>query len=77
VGDKVRFLVGDIFLPTPERISIVTLGEMEVEGTIHNFSDSGSQSRVFAVVDVVRREAVVVPVDKLQVIASPEFGSDP
>ena len=72
-----RFLVGDIFLPTAERTSIEATGETEVEGTIHDFSDSGSKARFFALVDVVRKETVVVPVEKLRVVAGREFGPDP
>lgn len=43
----------------------------ELEGVVVDFSDSGAESRVFAVVDVIRRQKVVVPVAKLQVVASP------
>ncbi len=77
MGDKVRFLADDIFLPTQERTSIVATGEIEVEGTIHDFSDSGSKTCFFALVDVVRKETVVVPVEKLRVVASRESGADP
>jgi hypothetical protein len=38
-----------------------------VEGTVVDFSDSGITSRVFAVVEVVQKHAVVVPVAKLRV----------
>ena len=72
-----RFLVDDIFLPTPDRISIVATGETEVEGIIHDFSDSGSKSCVFALVDVLRKETVVVPVEKLHVVTRREFEADP
>jgi hypothetical protein len=36
-----------------------------MEGVIVDFSDSGNARRAFAVVEVVRTETVVVPVDKL------------
>jgi len=42
--------------------------EEKVEGTIVDFSDSGSKPRHFAVIDVIRRRAVVVPVEKLEVV---------
>jgi hypothetical protein len=40
--------------------------DSEVEGTILDFSDSGTVARVFVIVDVVRRQTVVVPIDKLE-----------
>jgi hypothetical protein len=39
--------------------------EDELEGTIVDFSDSGQRARVFAVIDVIRKQIVVVPVEKL------------
>ncbi len=39
--------------------------EGELEGTIAGFSDSGTTPQAFAVVDVVSRRMVVVPVEKL------------
>jgi len=65
----VRFRVADIFLPNADGVLSVSLGE-ELEGVVVNFSDSGSASRAFAVVDVIRRQNVVVPVEKLEVVAS-------
>ena len=65
VGDKVRFSVVDIFLPDAENVFVAAPGEAEVEGTVVNFSDSGSTPRMFAVVEVIRRQTVVVPVEKL------------
>ncbi len=38
----------------------------EVEGTIVDFSDSGDAPRVFAVVEVIQRQTVVVPAAKLK-----------
>lgn len=55
------------------------MDEPELEGTITNFSDSGSQTRVFAVVDVVRKESLVVPVDKLKPVkmaGNTDFGGE-
>lgn len=41
-------------------------GEKELEGTIVDFSDSGQKERFFAIVDVVRKQSVVVAVEKLE-----------
>ena len=64
-----HFRVADIFLPSAEEVLALS-PTAELEGVIIDFSDSGSTSRVFAVVDVIRRQNVVVPVEKLEVVAS-------
>lgn len=64
-----RFRAIDVFLPSAEEVLKVSPGE-ELEGVVVDFSDSGSTSRVFAVVDVIRKQNVVVPVEKLKVVAS-------
>ena len=66
VGDRVRFSVADVFLPNPEAVFVAGPGEGEVEGTVVDFSDSSSKARVFAVVDVLLKQTVVVPVEKLR-----------
>ena len=67
-GDKVRFRISDVFLPSPESVLLAPLPEEELEGTVVDFSDSGQKARVFALVDVVRRQTVVVPVEKLHYV---------
>ena len=66
IGDQVKFSIENVFLPDPEETLKALSLSSEVEGTIVGFSDSGTQSRAFAVVDVVRRQTVVVPVDKVR-----------
>jgi hypothetical protein len=73
VGDKVRFSVGDIFLPDSDSIFVAAPGEVEVEGTVVHFSDSGSTPRKFAEVEIIRRQTVVVPIEKL--VLNPLGGS--
>jgi hypothetical protein len=65
-GDKVRFQVVDIFLPAADDLPKSLTPADQLEGTVVNFSDSGLLPRVFAVVDVIARLSVVVPVEKLQ-----------
>ncbi len=72
-----RFSVSDVFLPNAEGVFVAAPDEGNVEGTILNFSDSGSKSRVFAVVDVIRRQTVIVPVEKLEVVGFAKLGDDP
>jgi hypothetical protein len=68
-GDRVTFERSDIFLPSPEELPLDFAAD-ELDGVVVGFSDSGGQPRVFAVVEVVRRAEVVVPVDKLRVMGS-------
>ena len=64
------FRVSDVFLPGPEELFVVPSPQEELEGTVVGFSDSGSEPRAFAVVDVVRSQNVVVPTAKLRVAGS-------
>jgi hypothetical protein len=66
LGDRVKFSLGDIFLPDPQEVLESLSLDSEVEGEIIDFSDSGQVERAFAVVDVVQRRIVVVPVDRLR-----------
>ena len=68
-GDRVRFSITDVFLPGAEELVDLSTSSELVEGIVVNFSDSGSQSRIFAVIDVISRSTVVVPVDKLAVVS--------
>ena len=65
-GNKVRFHVADVFLPNAEEVRALFGSEEELEGIVMNFSDSGSRSKAFAIVEVVRRQTVVIPVERLQ-----------
>jgi hypothetical protein len=66
----VRFRVSDVFLPNPEEVCAGLSVSTEAEGTIINFSDSGAKPRAYAVVEVVRRQNVVIPIEKLEIITS-------
>ena len=69
IGDRVRFHPSSVFLTPPEE-PIVSSSDADLEGTVVDFSDSGSESHVFAVVEVVRKQAVVVPVSELQIVSA-------
>jgi hypothetical protein len=62
----------DVFLPSAEELQAALHREAEVEGMIVDFSDSGSKPRAFAVVEVYRKQTVIVPVFKLQIITRGE-----
>lgn len=69
-GDRVRFHATDVFLTN---FGVAVAGQPQeewLEGTIVGFSDSGPRSRFFAVIEVVRTETMVVPLEKLELIES-------
>ena len=62
--------MSDVFLPHAEEVLPAMVITDEVEGTVVGFSDSGGLSRAFAVIEVVRRQEVIVPVEKLRVVGA-------
>ena len=60
-----RFHLADVFLPSAADLSVVSLVEEELEGTVVDFSDSGSTPNAFAVIEVIQKRTVIVPVEKL------------
>lgn len=67
---RVRFRVSDVFLPIPEDLSHRPSTDTETEGVVVDFSDSGLEHHVFAVVELDNEQIMVVPVDKLK-LATP------
>ena len=61
-----RFQISDVFLPGPEELLTAPSPQSELEGTVVDFSDSGGTPRFFALVEVVSRRTLVVPVKKLE-----------
>lgn len=76
-GDKVRFQGASIFLPGAAGCSAALNEEPELEGTIVGFSDSGSRARFFAVIEVVKRHSLIVPVEKLELVEAAWRKPDP
>ena len=73
IGSRVRFSASSVFLANPEETASLTSGCDELGGTIASFSDSGASVRAYAVVEVVRKVSLVVPVDELILVSSPEL----
>jgi len=69
-GDRVSFQASDVFLPDAGTLPAAWGDSGDVEGTIVDFSDSGTDSRVFAVVEVLEKRTVVVPVGALRLKTS-------
>jgi hypothetical protein len=53
-------------LPASEVLRVAFSGTEELEGTVAGFSDSGSAPQAFALVEVIYKHTVVVPVEKLK-----------
>jgi hypothetical protein len=68
IGDQVRFRAGSVFF-WPEEVPLSALpASTELEGKVIAFSDSGSEPRVFAVVEVITKHTVIVPVSGLDAV---------
>ena len=65
-GERVRFRISDVFLPSPEDLPSPPSAEVETEGAIVDFSDSGTRQRAFAVVELDDGQTMVVPVEKIR-----------
>ena len=61
-----RFQIADVFLPNPGAVFAALPADSQLEGTIVGFSDSGLKTRFFAVIEVVRVQSLVVPIEKLE-----------
>ena len=68
IGDRVRFRIGDVFLPEPAEVLAKLTGDAETTGTVVEFSDSGSSQRAYAVVRITPEQAVLLPVSALRVL---------
>ncbi|HEV2387317.1 MAG TPA: hypothetical protein VGS20_08685 [Candidatus Acidoferrales bacterium] len=62
------FRLSDVFLPSWEEAPGSLPDAEEIEGTVVDFSDSGSLACVFAVVEIVRRQTVIVPIERLRLV---------
>ena len=72
-----RFQGANIFLPGAAGWSAALSEEPELEGTIVGFSDSGSKAGFFAVIEVVKRHSLIVPVEKLELVEAAWRKPDP
>jgi hypothetical protein len=65
-GETVSFLISDVFLPDSKAIREAFSGADELQGTVAGFSDSGSTPRAFALIEVIYKHTLIVPVEKLR-----------
>jgi hypothetical protein len=68
-GDRVSFLVLDVYLPGVNEVLETLTERTELVGTVIEFSDSGMQQWAFAVIEMGTDQRVIVPVDKVASLA--------
>jgi hypothetical protein len=68
VGDRVSFRLGDVFLPEPSEVMANLTPDVETNGVVMEFSDSGSTPQAYAVVRMTAKQSVLVPAGSLRVL---------
>ena len=68
IGDRVSFRISDVFLPEPSEVLATLTADVETNGIVVEFSDSGSSPRAYAVVRISSQKAVLLPVSALRVL---------
>jgi hypothetical protein len=75
-GDLVRFAIADTFVPQPGTLLAELTAEVEISGVLVEFSDSGPDPSVYAVVELSPDSRVVVAVAALKKITESREGAD-
>jgi len=68
IGDRVSFRLADVFLPEPSEVMAKLTTDVETNGVIVEFSDSGKDQRAYAVVRITAQQSVLVPAGLLRVL---------
>lgn len=68
IGDHVKFRTDRVFLWLQEEQLSTLPADTQIQGTVVDFSDSGPEVRVYAVVEVLKKQNVIVPVNELEVV---------
>lgn len=68
IGDRVSFKLADVFLPEPSEVMANLTPDMETNGVVMEFSDSGSTPQAYAVVRITAKQSVLVPAGSLRVL---------
>ena len=67
IGDRVSFRIADVFLPEPAEVLANLTPDVEANGVVVEFSDSGSSRRAYALVRISASQSVLLPVTALTV----------
>ena len=68
IGDRVSFSIADVFLPEPSEVLASLTSDVETNGVVMDFSDSGSGRQAYAVVRITAKQSVLVPAGSLRVL---------
>lgn len=68
IGDRVSFRIADVFLPEPSEVLANLTVDVETEGLVVEFSDSGSNVRAYALVRITPQQMVLLPVGAIRVL---------
>jgi len=68
IGDRVSFRIADVFLPEPAEVLTNLTAELEANGVVVEFSDSGSCPRAYALVRLTAQQSVLLPVTALRLV---------
>jgi len=68
IGDRVSFRISEVFLPEPSEVLAKLTPEVEANGVIVDFSDSGKSPQAYAVVRITAEQSVLVSVNALRVL---------
>lgn len=68
IGDRVSFRISEVFLPEPSEVLANLTVDAVTEGVVVEFSDSGSDSRAYAMVRVTPQQTVLLPVSALHIL---------
>jgi hypothetical protein len=68
IGDRVSFSIADVFLPEPSEVLVNLTSDVEINGVVMEFSDSGSTPLAYAVVRITAKQSVLVPAGSLRVL---------
>lgn len=68
IGDRVSFRISDVFLPEPAEVLANLTTDLEANGVVVQFSDSGSSARAYAVVRITAQQSVLLPVCSLRIL---------
>jgi len=66
IGDRVCFRIADVYLPEPAEVLARLTLDVEANGVVVEFSDSGSSPRAYALVRITAYQSVLLPIAALR-----------
>jgi hypothetical protein len=69
IGDRVSFRIADVYLPEPAEVLAGLTPEVEANGIVMEFSDSGSSPRAYALIRITAHQSVLLPVAALRIVS--------